>query len=479
MNPTTRALVTSKVAGAARSVGQRAAFWVLGKVPAGMAQPKRTVRRSDDPMDSEVAHAIRDVLETSGVLADLTDATVGPRITMYEVRKHKGQSVDKILKLQKELEYAVGTSAIRIISPIPGKSRIGIEVPRETFAPITLTEVFAGYKGGNPHPLLAALGKDQEGRAIVANLADMPHLLIAGATGAGKSSCLNSILVSIIKRATPEQVRMVLIDPKRVEFMPYRELPHLLMPVVTEADKAIKTLDWVIGQMEERYKLLENARVRDIDAYNKVAAVPMPYWLVVVDELADLMAVSDKDMEQAVIRIAQKARAAGIHLVLATQRPSVDVVTGLIKANMPSRLAFAVASGDDSRTILGTYGAERLLGKGDGLFHPSGAMIPVRIQGALVEDAEIQAAVQSAQTGGPVELVSLPEADPEADPELERAKYLVVSRQDGSASMLMRELRLGFGRANEIMDSLESAGIVGPARKGKARVVLAKLEETD
>ena len=478
VTPPERAPVTSKVAGVARYVTDRAAFWVLGRHPGGK-RPAPTVRRATGPMDSEVAHAIRDVLTTSGVLADLVDATVGPRITMYEIKKHKGQKVEGILKLQKELEYAVGTSAVRIISPIPGKSAIGVEVPRESFEPVTLSDVFAGYTGNNSHPLLAAFGKDLEGRSIVGNLADMPHLLIAGATGAGKSACLNSLLVSIIKRTTPDQVRMLLIDPKRVEFMPYRELPHLLMPVVTEADKAIKALEWVVAQMEARYLILEDARVRNIDDYNKTAAVPLAYWLVVVDELADLMAVADKEMEQLVIRIAQKARAAGIHLVLATQRPSVDVVTGLIKANMPSRLALTVASGDDSRTILGGHGAEKLLGKGDGLFLPAGAMLPVRIQVPLVEDDEIQAAVRGARDGAPVvELVSLPESPAGVDPLVERATQLVIEN-GASVSMLQRVLNIGFPRANGLMDSLEAAGIVGPARKGKSRVVLAQTEGTD
>lgn len=477
--PSARALAASKVAGAARYLGHRATWWVTGRVPAHLARPKVTVRRSNDPMDSEVAHAIRDVFTTSGVLADLTGATVGPRVTLYEVRKHKGQSVEKVLKLQRELEYAVGSPAVRIMSPIPGKSAIGIEVPRATFDPISLAEVFAADKGDHSHPLSAAIGKNLEGNGIVANLADMPHLLIAGATGAGKSACLNSLLVSIIMRATPEQVRMVLIDPKRVELMPYRELPHLLMPVVTDADKAVRALDWVVSQMEARYAILENARVRNIDEYNKAAADKLPYVLVVVDELADLMCVAKDDVEDLVIRIAQKARAAGIHLVLATQRPSVDVVTGLIKANMPSRLALTTASGDDSRTILGAHGAEKLLGKGDGLFLPAGAMIPVRVQVPLVEDPEIQAAVSSAISGAPLlEQIRLPEPAPDEDPLLSRATQLVIAR-GGSVSMLQRELGVGFERASGVMDSLEAAGIVGPARRGKPRIVLAQTEGMD
>jgi S-DNA-T family DNA segregation ATPase FtsK/SpoIIIE len=471
--PSKLAPVASKVSGAARRLAQQGWWWVTGSA-SGVPTQRRAVRVSSDPMDSAVAHAIRDVFETSGVMAELTGATVGPRITMYEVRKYKGQSVERVLKLQKELEYAVGSSAIRIISPIPGKSAIGIEVPREKFDPVTLSEIFAGSTQA-PHPLLAAIGKDLEGRSVIANLAEMPHLLIAGATGAGKSSCLNGLLVSIIQRATPEQVRMILIDPKRVEFMPYDGLPHLLMPVVTDAKKAVQVLEWLASEMEMRYDQLERARVRNIDEFNKTSDEKMPYILAVVDELADLMMADKKssDTEDVIVRIAQKARAAGIHLVLATQRPSVDVVTGLIKANMPSRLAFAVASGDDSRTILGGHGAEKLLGKGDGLFVPAGAMVPVRIQSPLVSDSEIASAVQGARSGSPtIEHVVMDCATQTADPQLDRARALVVSSQNGSVSMLQRELGVGFARANEIMDSLESEGIVGPARKGKPRVVL-------
>ena len=472
--------VADAVTGNARRILRQGWWWLTGNAPGVTPRAQVTVRPSSDPLDSSVAHAIRDVLSTSGVLAELTGATVGPRIIMYEIRKHKGQSVEKILRLQREFEYAVGSPSIRILSPIPGKSAIGIEVPRETFSAISLHEILSRHSG-DPHPLLAAIGKDLEGRSIVANLAKMPHLLIAGATGAGKSSCLNAILLSVIQRATPEQVRMILIDPKRVEFMPYAKLPHLLMPVITDAKRSVEALGELAEEMERRYDLLEGASVRNIDEYNATRpGEPMPYILAVVDELADLMLSSkrgDSSAEDVIVRIAQKARAAGIHLVLATQRPSVDVVTGLIKANLPSRLAFAVASGDDSRTILGGHGAEKLLGQGDGLFVPAGALLPIRIQGPLVTDSEISAAVRAAQTGewtdapAPVATQTL-----DVDPLLERAKSLVVESGRGSASMLQRKLRIRFDRANQLLDRLEVDGVVGPAVKGKPRAVLARME---
>lgn len=478
--PSMLAPVANKVTGAARRLAQQAQWWVTGKVPTDLKRAPVKVRTSSDPMDSVTAHAIRDVFATSAVLADLTGATVGPRITLYEVRKHKGQSVDKILKLQREFEYAVGTPNVRLISPIPGKSAIGIEVPREKFDPIALSEVTSAFANQAPHPLLAAIGKDIEGRPIVANLADMPHLLVAGATGAGKSSCLNAMLVSIINRTTPEQVRMMLIDPKRVEFMPYEGLPHLITPVVTSPRKSVDALEWVVAEMDERYSALENARTRTIDEYNKTADKKYPYLLVVVDELADLMMCASDEVEDLIIRIAQKARACGIHLVLATQRPSADVVTGMITANVPSRLAFAVASGSNSDIILGQRGAERLLGKGDGLFLPLGAMFPVRIQGPLVEDAEISAAVAAAKAGtAPTDQVVLVTPAPDEDELLNRAVSIVVESGKGSATFLQRRLSIGFERANSLLESMEARGIVGPARQGKARVVLARTEGAD
>lgn len=480
-NPVKRAPVASKAAGAARRLVQQGMWWVTGKVPADLHRAPVRVSVPTDPMNSATAHAIRDVFETSGIMAELTGATVGPRIVLYEVCKHKGQSVEKILRLQREFEYAVGTPDVRIISPIPGKSAIGIEVPRSTFDPIPLSSITGAFANHKAHPLLAAIGKDIEGRSVVANLAEMPHLLIAGATGAGKSACLNSLLVSIIERTTPEQVRMILIDPKRVEFMPYDGLPHLLMDVVTDSRRAITALEWVVSEMEMRYEALEKARTRTIDEYNKTAERKYPYVLVVVDELADLVMVSKDDVEELIIRIAQKARACGIHLVLATQRPSADVVTGLITANIPSRLAFAVASGSNSDIILGTRGAEKLLGKGDGLFLPMGAMFPVRIQGPLVEDVEISAAVQAARAGVQVAptQVALAESTPEDDPLMARAIQIVMESQTGSASALQRKLSIGFERANELLESMEARGIVGPARKGKPRAVLAQTEGMD
>ncbi len=478
--PTALALATSKVAGATRRLADRGLWWVTGKVPAGMTVKKKAPTSIDPTAD-----ALRDVFATCGVMADLTATIVGPRVTMYEVRKHEGQSVEKILKLQRELEYATGSPAVRIISPIPGKQRIGIEIPRDEFDPIPLSAITADFARHKRHPLLAAIGKDIEGKSIIANLAQMPHLLIAGATGAGKSACLNSILVSIITHATPEQVRMILIDPKRVEMMPYQGLPHLRMPVVTNNRKATDALMWAVDEMERRYDCLEKARVKNIDEYNaKYPDGKMSFELIVIDELADLMMTGrdgDDETEDLIVRITQKARAAGMHMILATQRPIVKVVTGLIKANVPSRLAFAVSAGVDSDTILDRRGAEKLLGKGDGLFLPMGAMFPVRIQGPLVENEEVERAVRAAKDGltaTPVQ-VELLDAVPDVDPLMGQAIKMVQDSGKGSASMLQGRLNIRFERANELLESMESMGIVGPARKGKARVVLARVEETD
>jgi len=469
--PAKLAPVADKAAGAARRLAQKGWWWVTGEVPADL---KRTPKK---PASADAtADALRDVFDTCGVRADLTGVTVGPRITMYEVRKHSGQSVDKVLKLQKELEYALGSPAIRIISPIPGKSRIGIEVPRDEFDPIPLADITFAFAKRKRHPLLAAIGKDIEGRAIIANLADMPHLLIAGATGAGKSACLNAILVSIILNATPDEVRMILIDPKRVEMMPYRGLPHLRMPVVNSVRKATDAMHWAVDEMEMRYDRLEKAGVRNIDEYNaKYPDDKMSYELIVIDELSDLM-MCDEDgmMEDLIVRITQKARAAGMHMILATQRPEVKVVTGLIKSNVPSRLAFAVASGTDSMTILDRHGAEKLLGKGDGLFLPAGAMFPVRIQGPLVEIKEVESAVQGAKDGlesTPVQ-VELVESTPADDPLVHEAVKIVRQSRKASATNLQDRLGIGFARATRILESMERMGIVGPAIQGKPREIL-------
>jgi S-DNA-T family DNA segregation ATPase FtsK/SpoIIIE len=473
--PSLLAPVAEKAAGAARRSAQHAWWWVSGETPAHMKVKKAPARPAGDPM----AAALKDIFATSGVMAELTNTIIGPRVTMYEIRKHSTQSVEKILKLQKELEYAAGSPAVRIISPVPGKQRIGIEIPREKFDPIPLSAITADFGKRKRHPLLAAIGKDIEGRSIIANLAEMPHLLIAGATGAGKSACLNSILVSIITHATPEEVRMILIDPKRVEMMPYQGMPHLRMPVVTTNRKATDALQWAVDEMETRYDRLEKARVKNIDEYNaKYPNDKMSFELIVIDELADLMMTGrddDDETEDLIVRITQKARAAGMHMVIATQRPMVKVVTGLIKANVPSRLAFAVASGVDSDTILDRRGAEKLLGKGDGLFMPAGAMFPVRIQGPLVENDEVEAAVRAAASSPAPVQVQLVEAAPDDDPKLQEAIKLVRESKNASASSLQKSMRLGFARVDSMLQSMERLGLVGPAVPGKAREY---IEET-
>jgi S-DNA-T family DNA segregation ATPase FtsK/SpoIIIE len=463
---------------------------------------------ADNADQAMMQEALERTLRTFGVDAHVTGAHRGPTVTMYEVEVAAGTKVNKVLALSSDIAYALATPDVRIQAPIPGKSAIGIEVPNKHRDFVMLGDILRSAAAREAtHPLEVALGKDVHGRARMVNLATMPHVLIAGATGAGKSSLVNSFITSLLARTSPDDVRLVLVDPKRVELSHFAEVPHLLSPVIIHPKRAAEALQWIVREMENRYETLATVGVRDIDGYEEglrdgSLRIPpgmdhryehMPYIVVVIDELADLMMVAPRDVEDAICRIAQMARAVGIHLVVATQRPSVDVVTGLIKANIPSRIALMTSSQADSRVVLDMNGAEKLVGHGDMLFAPASASKPVRLQGAWVTEQEIQGITdfirgqREVSYDHTVEGMGLPPTEAELsggggglgsdDDLLEQAADLVIRSQLGSTSMLQRKLKVGFARAGRLMDLLEDQGIVGPSLGSKARDVLVTPEE--
>jgi S-DNA-T family DNA segregation ATPase FtsK/SpoIIIE len=459
----------------------------------------------DRRLVEELGRTLESALAAHGVETRLVGLTVGPTVTRYELELGPGVKVARVTSLHKDIAYAMASADVRILAPIPGRSAIGVEVPNKQRQLVAMGDILASPEAHRAvHPLEVAIGRDIAGRPVLANLAEMPHLLIAGATGAGKSSCINSLVISVLMRATPDQVRLILVDPKRVELGQYNNLPHLLTQVVVNPKKAANALSWAVHEMERRYDLLAEVGVRDIAGYNAAYdrgdLVPaangehhtrLPFILVVVDELNDLMMVAARDVEESICRIAQMARAVGIHLLIATQRPSVDVITGVIKANIPSRLAFAVSSLADSRVILDQPGAERLIGQGDMLLLSASSSVPRRIQGAWVGEDEVRKVVSHWRRQSEPHYVEGVEGDDRSpggaaaggdeddDDLVEQAMDMVVRSRLGSTSMLQRKLRVGFARAGRIMDLLEQRGVVGPSEGSKPRAVLMTVEELD
>jgi len=522
--PVTEVARTPVAAAPAASV--HSGDWTLPELSLlARSKAQRLDQRAVETSGAELVTA----LAAHGVETQLVGYTVGPTVTRFELELGAGVKVARVTSLAKDIAYAMASPDVRILAPIPGRSAIGVEVPNVRRALVTLGDLLAAPEAAAAtHPLDIGLGRDIAGRPVFVNLAEMPHVLISGATGAGKSSCINALVTSLVMRATPEQVRLILVDPKRVELGNYNDLPHLLGPVVVDPKKAAGALSWAVREMERRYDLLAEHGVRDLAGYNEAlargdltrpgpppvavavreaaeragveplddveAAGPerLPFIVIVVDELNDLMMVAARDVEESVVRIAQMARAVGIHLVLATQRPSVDVITGVIKANIPSRMAFAVSSLADSRVILDQQGAERLIGKGDMLLLTANSSVTRRIQSPWVSEEEVRAVVTSWRRQGrvpepvvgatldaPSLLSGATSGDDDDDELLRQARELVVRSQLGSTSMLQRKLRVGFARAGRLMDLLEQEGTVGPSEGSKARAVLLHPEELD
>jgi S-DNA-T family DNA segregation ATPase FtsK/SpoIIIE len=442
--------------------------------------------QGDPEHDAEgTSRRLTEALSELGVEAHVVRAVVGPRVTRYELRLGSGVKVGKVRNLRQDIAYALAATEVRILAPIPGKSAVGVEVPNTRPAKVTLGDVFQSYPDANDWTLPVGLGKDISGRAVFFDLSEMPHLLVAGTTGSGKSVMLNGLLTSLLLTTDPRQVKMVLIDPKRVELSLFGRVPHLITPVVTDVKKAANALSWAVAEMERRYEVLEGLGVRSLEGYNDRAEAQMPYVVVVIDELADLMMQAGAKVEDAIIRLAQKARAVGIHLVVATQRPSVDVITGMIKANVPSRIAFAVSSQVDSRVILDAPGAEALLGMGDMLYKPVSAARPSRVQGAFISEAEVERVVSASVEAASgraearfVDEVTKPrnvkeENDEPEDELLPEAASFVVATQQASVSAVQRRFRVGYSRAGRIIDALERKGVVGPYEGSKSRAVVA------